>query len=103
MLRFKYLFPFFFQISHFKIPRYIKFIDEFPLTVTGKVRMPGTEKGIHGKIQNHSGNLRRSGRGVRSHFVTKNLLPKLMTNSNFAFPQVKKFVMRDKTKEELNL
>ena len=26
-----------FQISHFKIPRYIKFTDEFPLTVTGKV------------------------------------------------------------------
>ena len=68
--------------------------------MTGKVRMPGTEKGIHGEIQNHSGNLRRSGRGVRSHFV---LLPKLMTNSNFAFPQVKKFVMREKTKEELNL
>ncbi|XP_027045337.1 acyl-CoA synthetase family member 2, mitochondrial-like [Pocillopora damicornis] len=40
------------EISHFKIPRYIKFIDEFPLTVTGKV---------------------------------------------------KKFVMREKTKEELNL
>ena len=29
---------FFFQISHYKIPRYIKFTDEFPLTVTGKVR-----------------------------------------------------------------
>ncbi|XP_022795327.1 acyl-CoA synthetase family member 2, mitochondrial-like isoform X3 [Stylophora pistillata] len=26
------------QISHFKIPRYIKFADEFPLTVTGKVK-----------------------------------------------------------------
>lgn len=26
-----------FQIAHFKIPRYIKFTDEFPLTVTGKV------------------------------------------------------------------
>ena len=104
MLRFKYLFPFFFfQISHFKIPRYIKFIDEFPLTVTGKVRMPGIETGIHKKIQNHSGFSRRSGRGVSSHFVTKNLLPKLMRNSNFAFPQVKKFVMREKTKEELNL
>ncbi|CAH3125311.1 unnamed protein product, partial [Pocillopora meandrina] len=65
------------EISHFKIPRYIKFIDEFPLTVTGKVRLPGIEKGIHGEIQNHAGNLRRSGRG--------------------------KFVMREKTKEELNL
>jgi len=26
------------KISHFKIPRYIKFVDEFPLTVTGKVK-----------------------------------------------------------------
>lgn len=27
-----------FQIAHYKIPRYITFVDEFPLTVTGKVR-----------------------------------------------------------------
>ena len=26
------------QISHFKIPRYIKFTDSFPMTVTGKIR-----------------------------------------------------------------
>jgi fatty-acyl-CoA synthase len=26
------------QIAHFKIPRYIKFVDEFPMTVTGKVQ-----------------------------------------------------------------
>ena len=26
------------QIAHFKIPRYVKFVSEFPLTVTGKVR-----------------------------------------------------------------
>jgi len=26
------------KISHFKIPRYIKFVDEYPLTVTGKVK-----------------------------------------------------------------
>ncbi len=26
------------QIAHFKIPRYIKFTNEFPMTVTGKVR-----------------------------------------------------------------
>ncbi|TGV12009.1 AMP-binding protein [Alcaligenaceae bacterium 429] len=26
------------QISHHKIPRYIRFVDEFPLTVTGKVQ-----------------------------------------------------------------
>ncbi len=26
------------QITHFKIPRYIKFVDDFPMTVTGKVQ-----------------------------------------------------------------
>jgi fatty-acyl-CoA synthase len=26
------------RIAHFKIPRYIRFVDEFPLTVTGKVQ-----------------------------------------------------------------
>jgi fatty-acyl-CoA synthase len=26
------------RIAHFKIPRYVKFVDEFPLTVTGKVQ-----------------------------------------------------------------
>lgn len=26
------------QITHFKIPRYIKFVDDFPMTVTGKIR-----------------------------------------------------------------
>ena len=26
------------QIAHFKIPRYLKFVDDFPLTVTGKVQ-----------------------------------------------------------------
>lgn len=26
------------QIAHFKIPRYVKFTDEFPMTVTGKIR-----------------------------------------------------------------
>jgi fatty-acyl-CoA synthase len=26
------------RIAHFKIPRYIKFVDDFPLTVTGKVQ-----------------------------------------------------------------
>jgi fatty-acyl-CoA synthase len=25
------------QIAHYKIPRYIRFVDEFPMTVTGKV------------------------------------------------------------------
>ncbi len=26
------------KIAHFKIPRYIKFVEEFPMTVTGKIR-----------------------------------------------------------------
>ncbi|MBV9591609.1 MAG: AMP-binding protein, partial [Hyphomicrobiales bacterium] len=26
------------QIAHYKIPRYFRFVDEFPMTVTGKVQ-----------------------------------------------------------------
>ena len=26
------------QISHFKVPRYVRFVGEFPLTVSGKVQ-----------------------------------------------------------------
>ncbi|WP_366141194.1 AMP-binding protein [uncultured Tateyamaria sp.] len=26
------------QIAHFKIPRYVRFVDEFPMTITGKVQ-----------------------------------------------------------------
>jgi fatty-acyl-CoA synthase len=26
------------QIAHFKIPRYVKFVDGFPMTVTGKMQ-----------------------------------------------------------------
>ena len=26
------------KIAHFKVPRYISFVTEFPMTVTGKVR-----------------------------------------------------------------
>lgn len=26
------------QIAHFKIPRYVRIVEEFPLTVTGKVK-----------------------------------------------------------------
>ena len=26
------------QIAHYKVPRYVRFVTEFPLTVTGKVR-----------------------------------------------------------------
>ena len=26
------------QIAHYKVPRYVKFTDEFPMTVTGKIQ-----------------------------------------------------------------
>jgi fatty-acyl-CoA synthase len=26
------------QIAHYKVPRYVKFVDEFPMTVTGKIQ-----------------------------------------------------------------
>ena len=26
------------QIAHFKIPRYVRFVEEFPMTVTGKMQ-----------------------------------------------------------------
>jgi len=26
------------QIAHYKIPRYFEFVDEFPMTVTGKIQ-----------------------------------------------------------------
>ena len=26
------------KIAHFKVPRYVKFVDAFPMTVTGKVQ-----------------------------------------------------------------
>jgi len=26
------------QIAHYKVPRYVKFVDSFPMTVTGKVQ-----------------------------------------------------------------
>ena len=26
------------KIAHFKVPRYVKFVEEFPMTVTGKVQ-----------------------------------------------------------------
>ncbi len=26
------------RIAHYKIPRYVKFVDEFPMTVTGKIQ-----------------------------------------------------------------
>ena len=26
------------RIAHYKVPRYVKFVDAFPMTVTGKIR-----------------------------------------------------------------
>ena len=26
------------QIAHYKVPRYMRFVDEFPMTVTGKIQ-----------------------------------------------------------------
>jgi len=26
------------KIAHYKVPRYVRFVDEFPMTVTGKVQ-----------------------------------------------------------------
>jgi len=26
------------QIAHYKVPRYIRFVEEFPMTVTGKMQ-----------------------------------------------------------------
>ena len=26
------------QIAHYKVPRYVRFVDTFPMTVTGKVQ-----------------------------------------------------------------
>ena len=26
------------RIAHFKVPRYIKFVDDFPMSVTGKIQ-----------------------------------------------------------------
>jgi fatty-acyl-CoA synthase len=26
------------QVAHFKVPRYVRFTDEFPMTVTGKIQ-----------------------------------------------------------------
>jgi fatty-acyl-CoA synthase len=28
----------YFQLSHFKIPRYVEFVESFPTTITGKIQ-----------------------------------------------------------------
>jgi fatty-acyl-CoA synthase len=44
------------QIAHFKVPRHIRFVDEFPMTVTGKIqkfimRQEMTEELVGGKVR----------------------------------------------------
>ena len=34
------------QIAHFKIPKYVKIVDSFPLTVTGKIQKYIIEKNL---------------------------------------------------------
>ncbi|MBS0400070.1 MAG: AMP-binding protein, partial [Proteobacteria bacterium] len=43
------------QIAHYKVPRYVRFVDEFPMTVTGKIQKfmirdsVSHELGLHGE------------------------------------------------------
>jgi fatty-acyl-CoA synthase len=45
------------KISHYKVPRYVKFVDAFPMTVTGKIRkfvmreQAIDELGLQGEIE----------------------------------------------------
>jgi len=38
------------QIAHYKIPRYIDFVDEFPMTVTGKIQKYLLRKAVAQKL-----------------------------------------------------
>ncbi len=48
------------KIAHFKVPRYVKFVDGFPMTVTGKIRkvemreISIVELGLQGAAQTDS-------------------------------------------------
>lgn len=42
------------QISHFKIPGFIKFVDEFPMTVTGKVKKNVMREMMNKELQSQS-------------------------------------------------
>ena len=44
------------RIAHFKIPRYIWFVDEFPMTVTGKLQKFRMREIAMEKLQAHAGN-----------------------------------------------
>ncbi len=34
------------RLAHYKVPRYVKVVDEFPMTVTGKIRKGGDAAGL---------------------------------------------------------
>jgi fatty-acyl-CoA synthase len=38
------------QIAHFKIPRHIKFVDDFPMTVTGKIQKFAMREAMIGEL-----------------------------------------------------
>ncbi|MBL4617180.1 MAG: AMP-binding protein [Robiginitomaculum sp.] len=42
------------QISHFKIPRFIRFVDDFPMTVTGKVKKNVMRDMMNKELQSQS-------------------------------------------------
>ncbi|NXJ09818.1 ACSF2 synthetase, partial [Odontophorus gujanensis] len=66
------------KISHFKIPRYVVFVNQYPLTVSGKVR----------------GGSRRMGEAVPCHALN------LCTSSLF---QIQKFKLREQMEKHLQL
>ena len=49
------------KLAHYKIPRYVEIVDEFPMTVTGKIRK--VEMGEYGRDGSGSGD--DGGRGGR--------------------------------------
>ena len=38
------------QIAHYKIPRYVEFVDEFPMTVTGKIQKFVMREAVEAKL-----------------------------------------------------
>ena len=38
------------QIAHYKIPRYVGFVDEFPMTVTGKIQKFLMREAVEAKL-----------------------------------------------------
>ncbi|MBS0614902.1 MAG: AMP-binding protein, partial [Proteobacteria bacterium] len=42
------------QIAHYKVPRYVRFVDEFPMTVTGKVQKFLIREGVSRELGLHA-------------------------------------------------